>query len=178
MSGRKVCCIITLIMLCLLILNVFLPIGNGENASIFGALTSVEYGESSFVIIFAVLISFFFLIFGIIDCILCLCNVRKDYKYTLAAIPIPMLLYFFILTLFFNVGGSSMSIGGILGPLLCIASIVLSFVGNAIGNKSNTNYYQNNTPNTQIKGYDPMTGKPIYATFNGYDPNTGAPIYR
>ena len=28
-----------------------------------------------------------------------------------------------------------------------------------------------------ITGYDPATGKPIYAKIKGYDPKTGAPIY-
>lgn len=187
MKRRKVCCIITLIMLCLLILNFFLPIAsNGdESASFIDAFSDGFEPVTAFIFIGAMTISFSSIVYGIIICIRCLCNTKRDYKYVLAAVPIPMFVYFllFILLLRFANGEVHMSIGGILGPIICIACLVLVFVGNTGVRNSTPNYYQNNyyannTPNAQIKGYDPMTGKPIFATFSGYNPKTGEPIYR
>ena len=183
MSGRKVCCIITLIMLCLLVVNFFLPLASDGEISIsfYDILVRPDYGEGSSIIIFPVLIYFSFLILGIVNCILCLCNVTKDYKYALSSISIPLLIYILLFVSYLVTGGEYISIGCILGPILSIASLVLIFVGNGIGNKNNTNNalnnYQNNNFGAQIKGYDPMTGKPIYATFKGYNTQTGEPIF-
>lgn len=187
MKRRKICCIITLIMLCLLVVNFFLPIAsNGYDTASFLDIFSEGTESDTFVILLGCLIiSFSSIIYGIIICILCLCNPKRDYKYVLAAVPIPMFVYFLLFILFMNFanGEVNMSIGGILGPIICLACLVLVFVGNTGVRNSTPNYYQNNyyannTPNVPIKGYDPRTGNPIYATFSGYNPRTGEPIYR
>lgn len=188
MTGKKVCCTITLIMLCLLTINFFLPImSDGEISisffDIINEFNRVGQADSvfSFMVIFYLIVYFSFLALGIVNCILCLCNVTKDYKYALSSISIPLLVYFVLFASLITGGGKYMSIGAILGIILPVASLVLIFVGNALGNKSNSNNYPNNyvnnLPNTPIKGYDPRTGRPIYATFKGYNPRTGEPIF-
>lgn len=180
MSGKKICCMITLILFGLMCINLFLPVAsNGyESISVFDYLTLAGDSDGGAVVWIIFLICLAFLIFGIVTCILCLCNVTKDYKYALSAVPVPMITYFFIFFLFCFLATSEnvhMSIGIILGVLLPIAITVLVFVGNALKDKFVS--YNNNLNNTIIKGYDRMTGKPIYATFRGYNTITGEPIY-
>lgn len=168
MSLRKIFALITMIILVLLIINMFLPMleAGRESISFWDYLDQSGAEVGNFFVLGE-------LVFGVVICILMICNVLKDYKYALSSIPIPLLIYILLFVSYLITGGEYISIGCILGPILSIASLVLIFVGNGIGNKSNTN----DTFGAQIKGYDPMTGKPIYATFKGYNTQTGEPIF-
>lgn len=73
------------------------------------------------------------------------------------------------LTMFFQ-GLDYLGFGLVLGVLLAIGICALSVVwyfmpDKAMGNKA------------PVKGFDPKTGKPIYAKPKGFDPTTGKPIY-
>ena len=73
------------------------------------------------------------------------------------------------LTMFFaNLNG--LGFGLVLGVILALGIIALSVVW----------YFMNDEvikKGPPVKGYDPKTGKPIYAKPKGFDPETGKPIY-
>ena len=58
-----------------------------------------------------------------------------------------------------------------LGVIFAIGLVVISILW---PNASDKPFKGNGAP---IVGYDPQTGKPIYAQLMGYDPQTGKPIY-
>ena len=73
------------------------------------------------------------------------------------------------LTMFFT-NLDNLGFGLVLGVLLAIGIVALSVVW----------YFMNDEAvkkGPPISGYDPKTGKPIYAKPKGFDPATGQPIY-
>lgn len=67
-----------------------------------------------------------------------------------------------------NGSGVGLWLGTIVGVALAAISVVWYFVSDEPFNKGNS---------APVKGYDPKTGKPIYAKPKGFDPATGKPIY-
>ena len=62
--------------------------------------------------------------------------------------------------------GFGLVLGVLLAIGICALSVVWYFMPDkAMGNKA------------PVKGFDPKTGKPIYAKPKGFDPTTGKPIY-
>ena len=75
----------------------------------------------------------------------------------------------FYLTMFFS-GLDNLGFGLVLGVLVALGIITLSVLW----------YFMNDKPmgnKAPVKGFDPKTGKPIYAKPKGFDPQTGKPIY-
>lgn len=73
------------------------------------------------------------------------------------------------LTMFFA-NLDNLGFGLILGVLVALGIVSLSVVW----------YFMNDKPmgnKAPVKGFDPKTGKPIYAQPKGFDPQTGKPIY-
>ncbi len=71
------------------------------------------------------------------------------------------------LTMFFsNLEG--LGFGLVIGVILALGIISLSVIW----------YFMNDEkPGPKVSGFDPKTGKPIYAKPKGFDPQTGKPIY-
>ena len=61
-----------------------------------------------------------------------------------------------------------------LGVIFALGMLVLSILWNFVGDKPMGGAAKGGK---KITGYDPKTGKPIYAEPKGYDPQTGKPIY-
>ena len=59
-----------------------------------------------------------------------------------------------------------------LGTIVTLGMFVVSILWNLLGNKGGAT-----SGTKKVTGYDPKTGKPIYAEPKGYDPKTGKPIY-
>ena len=176
MSLRKIFALITMILLVLLIVNMFLPFleAGRESISFWDYLDQNGAQVGCFLVLGE-------LIFGIVICILTICNVLKDYKYSLFSIGYIMT---YSVVLFSSLGDYQreyLSISFYLGILCSFVAMILVFVGNALSNEkkqNNTMMYGQNYGSLPVAGYDPNTGAPIYAKPAGFDPNTGAPIYR
>lgn len=175
MSLRKIFALLTMILLILLIVNMFLPLFDigTDSISFWDYLDQNNASFGDFLVLGE-------LIFGIVICILVLCNVLKDYKYALFSIGY---LFTYHIVLFLSLGSNQreyLSVGYYLGFICSIAAFVLTFVGNALSNekKAKLMMYGQNYNSAPVIGYDPNTGAPVYAKPYGYDPNTGAPIYR
>jgi hypothetical protein len=75
------------------------------------------------------------------------------------------------LTMFFT-SLDNLGFGLVIGVILALGIIALSVVWYFMSDKPFSN--KSTAP---ITGYDPKTGKPIYAKPKGFDPETGKPIY-
>ncbi len=175
MSLRKIFALITMIFLVLLIVNMFLPlldIGT-DSISFWDYLDQSGASFGDFLVLGE-------LIFGIVICILVLCNVLKDYKYVLFSIGYIFTYHVVLFTSLTDYQREYLSVGFYLGIICSIVTLVLTFIGNALSNekKSKPMMYRQNYTTAPVVGYDPNTGAPVYAQPSGYDPNTGAPIYR
>ncbi len=175
MSLRKIFALITMILLVLLIVNLFLPLVDSEyeSISLWDAYSSREADLTNFLILGQ-------LIFGIVICILMICNVLKDYKYSLFSVGFILINY---IDFYINLNDyikDYLSFGFYLGIICSIVTMVMVFVGNALSNekKAKPMMYGQNYGSAPVVGYDPNTGAPIYARPAGFDPNTGAPVYR
>ena len=72
------------------------------------------------------------------------------------------------LTMFFT-GLDHLGFGLVLGVLVALGIIALSVVWY---------FMSDETMGAPVTGYDPKTGKPIYAKPTGFDPATGKPIFK
>ena len=92
-------------------------------------------------------------------------NIKETWvKYANYAVGFVGLSY---LTMFFQ-GLEYLGFGLVLGVLIAVGIIALSVVWYFMSDES---------MGAPITGYDPKTGKPIYAKPTGYDPTTGKPIF-
>ena len=71
------------------------------------------------------------------------------------------------ITMFFS-NLDNLGFGLVLGALLALAMVALSVVWYFMSDKRN---------GAPVAGFDPKTGKPIYAKPKGFDPKTGKPIF-
>lgn len=174
MSARKVFSLIGIILSVLLIVCLFLPFLNayGETYSLWEYLDKSHAGITGIIIIVE-------LVIAMIAYILQLSGVSKDAKLAYLGLG-----YYFTyhLSLFTsalsNEAFSELSFGFWIGLILSLVTVILTFIGSFVNNdsKPRMNSYSggNSAP---ISGYDPETGKPIYAKPKGFDPQTGKPIY-
>lgn len=117
-----------------------------------------------------------FCIFGIIAIyVLNLVNILKEKWVSYVNYAVGFIGLFHISFLFYIIGsgGVSTHVGTWFGAIIAIAIVALSVVRNFMSDEP-LNLNKNHAP---IKGYDPKTGKPIYAKQKGFDPKTGQPIY-
>ena len=92
-------------------------------------------------------------------------NIKENWvRYANYAVGFVGLSY---LTMFFQ-GLEMLGFGLVLGVLLAVAIIALSVVWY---------FMSDERTGAPITGYDPATGKPIYAKPTGYDPTTGKPVF-
>ena len=92
-------------------------------------------------------------------------NIKENWvryaNYAVGYVTITYLVMFFTYL-------DSLGFGLVLGVLLAVALGTLSVLW----------FFMSDTKKgPKVKGYDPKTGKPIYAEPKGYDPQTGKPIY-
>lgn len=176
MSLRKIFALITMILLVLLIVNMFLPFleAGRESISFWDYLDQMDSGICNFLVLGE-------LIFGVVICILMICNVLKDYKYSLFSVGFILTFNILLLSSMGEYQREYLSISFYLSIICSLVTMILVFVGNALSNEkkqNNTMMYGQNYGSLPVAGYDPNTGAPIYAKPAGFDPNTGAPIYR
>lgn len=176
MSLRKIFALITMIILVLLIINMFLPMleAGRESISFWDYLDQSGAEVGNFFVLGE-------LVFGVVICILMICNVLKDYKYSLFSVGYIMTYSVVLFSSISEYEREYLSIGFYLGIIGSFVAMILVFVGNALSNEkkqNNTMMYGQNYGSLPVAGYDPNTGAPIYAKPAGFDPNTGAPIYR
>ena len=173
MSIRKVFNIITMVLIVYLFINLFIPlIGNGQYS-----YSLWEYAEQLRSTALRVIL-IVELVLALLVCILQLAGALKDYK---AAYLFIGYYFTYHLTMIFNFIESDaldyVQVGLWLGLIVSLLAIIMIFIGNMLSNdsKPKINYSTGNT--APISGYDPQTGKPIYAKPKGFDPQTGKPIY-
>lgn len=175
MSLRKIFALITMVILIVLIVNMFLPmLEAGSNSISFWDFLDQNGAEVGDFLILGELI------FGIVICILMVCNVLKDYKYSLFSIGYIMSYSIVLYTSIGDADRDYLAYGFYLGIICSFVAMILIIVGNSLSNESKAKpmTYGQNYNNAPVSGYDPNTGAPIYSRPSGYDPNTGAPIYR
>ena len=182
MSRRKIFSIIEIIIFIFLFINIFLPlIGDEYETLSLWDYSKLAYGggDGAFKII---LIGE--LVIGIIICALQVVGVLKDFKPAYFSLGYYFTYYLFML---FNLVGNeifeSARLGIFTGIIISLIGIAIVGVGNFMSNETNPKMYGNSQKGNPPIGYDPKTGKPIYApTVNnqpiGYDQNSGRPIYR
>ena len=94
-------------------------------------------------------------------------NLKENWvKYANYAVGFVALSY---LTMFFTYL-ENLGFGLVIGVLLALGLITLSVLWYFVSDKPMGN-------RAPVSGYDPKTGKPIYAKPKGFDPKTGKPIF-
>lgn len=165
MSRRKILSIVCIPLLALFIICLFIPfISDGSTSlSFWEIMDKDDQMQTNIIIIIELLLA-------VLLFILQICGALKDAKF--AYFPIG-----YLLTNFVNVFISMikreyfkyLSFGFWFGFIILIAILVLMIISNFSSNESKSKQ--------EPIGYDPKTGKPIYARIKSYDPNTGKPIY-
>ena len=169
MSLRKVFSIIIASIAFYLFINTFFPYNGLVNeyndiAIIEGNMWSFSVGFSVFALISIIVIIALHLLY--------IFGVLKEKWIQYANYGVGFVSLFHICYLFLVI--SSAKIGIWLGFFFSIALLSLSIIWNIISDKPLSS---DKASKGKITGYDPKTGKPIYAKPKGYDPKTGEPIY-
>lgn len=99
-------------------------------------------------------------------------NILKDKWIGYANYAVGFVAIIYLTMLFDNIEYTRIGIW--LGTIFALGMLVLSILWNFVGDKPMGG---NAKKGKKITGYDPQTGKPIYAEPKGYDPQTGKPIY-
>ena len=164
MSTRRIMNIVGLCLVVMLIIGLFIPIGDNV-VSYWEGLE--HYGHFNVVLLIEFLLVCVFLILQI-------CGVLKDSK--MALLPVGYLLNY---SLFYFFGGLEFGMDqfGFGYYYMLIVSIAAAIVLCIAGLVSNEKKPKPIMYNVQPKGFDPQTGKPIYAQPKGFNPKTGEPIY-
>lgn len=182
MSRRKIFSISEIIIFIFLFINIFLPfMGDDYESLSLWDYSEIAYdgGDLAFKII---LIGE--LVIGIIICTLQVLGVLKDFKSAYFSLGYYFTFYLFML---FNLVGNETfdyaRLGMFIGIILSLIGIAVVGVGNFMSNETNPKMYGNSQKGNPPIGYDPKTGRPIYASVInnqpvGYDQNLGRPIYR
>lgn len=161
MSTRRIMNIIGLFLVLMVVIGLFMPIGN--EASFWKGLE--YYGHFNIVLLIELLIACLLLILQI-------CGILKDSKFAL--LPVGFILNYSLFYLFggFEYGMDNFEFGFYYNLIVSIASSIVLIIAGLVSNeKKQSDLY------SQPVGYDPMAGKPIYAKPKGFDPQTGKPIY-
>ena len=172
MTARKVFSIIAIVLLVTMLVNMFIPLVGNDYVtySLWEYLENMNDEPLRIIILIEIIIA-------ILVCVLQICGALKDAKF--AYFTVGYYFTFFLDLLFSMISNDTMGIAKIgfwLGFITSLIAIVVLIIGGFVSNEKKhrvkTYYNQSN-----ITGYDPNTGEPIYAKPTGYDPNTGKPIY-
>ena len=170
MSKRKVMSIICIPLMLLFIVCLFIPfVSNGDFSYSFWKLMDLQ--EQMQVNIIVIILT----IIALIIFILQLCGVLKDAKFAYFSLGYLLTNYINVFITLMDKENASkyLSFGFWLGIILLISVLVLLIISGFLSN--------GNDDNSEIIGYDPKTGKPIYDSpkkITGYDPYTGEAIYK
>ena len=107
--------------------------------------------------------------------ILQLTGASKDSK--LAYLGLGFFFTFYVITFVEAIDNSAfdqLAFGFWIGIIVSTLAVLTTFIGNCLSNE-----HKKRSPKKkgQITGYDPVTGKPIYAVPTGFNPETGEPIF-
>ena len=164
LSKRKVFSIIICSLALFLFINSFIP--HIKNESYYGGSSTFNLWDKPYT---AQAIVLLFAYIGIITCyLLNMFNIFKEkwMSYVNYATGFIVLTYLTMFFMFIDV----IYVGTWLGLFAALGMGTLSVLWNFV---SDTPF----TSGAPVAGYDPKTGKPIYAKVTGYDPKTGKPIY-
>ena len=167
MSLRKIFSIVIASLAFYLFINMFFQYNGLVNeyndiAIVEGNMWSFSVGFSIFALISIISIITLHLLylFGVVN--------EKWISYTYFGVGFVALFHVCYLFLVINATGFGIWIGFFASILLLASSILWGFLSDKTFAKEEKG---------KITGYDPKTGRPIYAKPKGFDPETGKPIY-
>ena len=165
LNQRKIFSIVMAGLSLLIIIFSFIPYQGyssyyGSSSSSLWSSGSISIGVTQMILLFAVIAVYLLHLFMNLD--------EKWVKFANYAVGFVV---FFHLLMFFQLISGGSRVGFWFEFLLSLG----------LGSCSVLWYFMNEEPfadkSTPVAGYDPKTGKPIYAKIKGYDPKTGKPIY-